>query len=221
MTIHCPALGALFLAALAPAAGAGEKKDAGATYATPQAVFDAAQAAQKKQDFAAFVGCFAPPAQKEMAIGLAFNALGQQAAARADEKLRTQFKPILDALNKHGLTDEVGKKIKLNPADAKEAEKVHDELAGLIKDPAGLAVDLMSAYSKTEPFNRKPPEAPPTPQLIDVKIDGDKARGTIAIKVGDRELRQPAEFVKVGGSWKLAPPPQPPAPPRPAGGPGR
>lgn len=214
MKIHCPALGALFLAALAPAAGADEKKQAGATYATPQAVFDAAQAAQKKQDFATFVGCFAPPAQKEMAIGLAFTALAQQAMARGDEKLRTQFKLILDALNKHGLSDEVGKKVKLNPADPKEAQKVHDELAGLIKDPAGLAADLMTAYSKTEPFNRKPPEAPPTPQLLDVKIDGDKARGTTAIKIGDRELRSPAEFVKVGGSWRFAPPTQP-APPKP------
>jgi hypothetical protein len=220
MKIHYPALGALLLVALAPAADAQDEKSAGQTYATPQAVWDAAQAAQKKQEFTKFVNCFAPQAQKEMAIGLAFSALSQQAAARGDEKLRTQFKAILDALNKHGLTDEVGKKVNLRPGDAKEAEKVHAELAGLIKNPAGVAADLMNAYSKTEPFNRKPPEGP-TPQLTDVKIDGDKAKGTTVVKVGEREVRLPAEFVKVGGGWKLSPQPQQAPPPRPAGGPGR
>jgi hypothetical protein len=215
MRIYHPALGALLLAALAPAADAqAEKRDSGAAYNSPQAVFEAAQAAQKKEDFKSFVACFAPEAQKELAAGLAFQALRQQAAVRGDEKLRTQFKPILDALNKHGLTDEVGKKVKLNPSDRAEAEQAQRELQGLIKEPAALAADLMTAYSKTEPFNRKPAEVP-TPQLTDVKIDGDKARGTIVVKVQGRELKQPAEFVKVGGSWKLAPQPQPAPPPRP------
>ncbi len=212
MRISHPALGALLLATLAPAAGA--------AYDSPQAVFEASQAAQKKEDFKTLVGCFSPEAQKEIATGLAFQALNQQAAARSDEKLRTQFKPILDVLNKHGLTDEAAKKVPLRPANQAEAEKAQRELQGLIKGPADLAADLMAAYAKTEPFNRKPPEGP-VPQLTDVKIDGDKAKGTTVVKVGDRELRLPAEFVKVGGSWKLAPQPQQAPPPRPAGGPER
>jgi len=220
MRMYQPALGVLLFAVLAPAAGAqGERRDAGAAYNSPQAVFDAAQAAQKKDDYKTFVACFTPEAQKDMAAGLAFHALTQQAAARNDEKLRTQLKPILDALTKNGLTDEVGKKVKLNPASPQEAEKVQKEVQGLIKDPAAFAVDLMTAYSRTEPFNRKPPDMP-TPQLTDVKVDGDKARGTIVVKVQGQELKQPAEFAKVGGSWKLAPQPQPAPPPRPAGRPG-
>ncbi len=220
MRTYQPALGLLLLAILAPAAGAqAERRDAGAAYNSPQAAFEAAQAAQKKDDFKTFVACFTPEAQKEMAAGLAFGALQQQAAARSDEKLRTQFKAILDVLNKYGLTDEVGKKIKLNPASQDEAVKLQKEIQGLIKDPAAFDVDLMTAYSKTEPFNRKPPDMP-MPQLTDVKIDGDKARGTIVVKVQGQELRQPAEFAKVGGGWKLAPAPQPAPPPRPAQRPG-
>lgn len=213
MRLSHPALAALLLGPLAPAAVA-------QGYNTPQAVFDAAQSAQKKEDFKTFVGCLAPEAQKEMAAGLAFGGLNQQAAARADEKLRTQYKPILDTLDKHGLTDEVGKKVNLKPASPQEGEKVQRELLGLIKDPAAFAVDMMTAYSKTEPFNRKPPDMP-TPELTDVKVDGDKARGTVLVKAQGREFRQPIAFVKVGGSWKLAPQPQPAPPPRPAGGPER
>jgi hypothetical protein len=218
--MYQPALGALLLASLAPAAGAqGERRDAGAAYNSPQAVFEAAQAAQKKDDFKTFVACFTAEAQKDMAAGMAFQALQQQATARNDEKLRTAYKAILDVLNKYGLTDEVGKKMKLRPASPQEAEKLQKEIQGLIKDPANFAVDLLTAYSKTEPFNQKPPDEP-TPQLTDVKVDGDKARGTVVVKAQGREFRQPVEFVKLGGNWKWAPQPQP-APPRPAGGPAR
>jgi hypothetical protein len=213
MRTHHPALAGLLLVTLPLAARGQEDK----TYPTPQAVFEAATAAQKKDDFKTFVACFAPEAQKQMAAGLAFNALGQQAAARNDEKLRKQFKQILEALDKHGLTDEVTKKIK-PPADAKEAEKVGRDVQGLIKDPAAFYVDLMTAYSKTEPFNRKPPETPEA-KLTDVKVDGDKAKGTVVIKAGGQEAKQPAEFVKVGGGWKFAPAPQPAPPPKPAGRP--
>src|SRR5579872_1879551 len=130
MRTHHPALAGLLLITLAFDARA--QAD---TYATPQAVFDAAQAAQKKQDFKTLVGCFTPEAQKGMAAGLAFGALNQQAAARGDEKLRKQFKLILDALDKHGLTEEAAKKVNLKPADAKEAEKAQQQVQGLIKDP--------------------------------------------------------------------------------------
>jgi hypothetical protein len=215
MRTHHAALAGLLLGTLTLAA----RGQADKTYPTPQAVFEAATAAQKKDDFKTLVACFAPEAQKQMAAGLAFTALGQQVAARNDEKLRKQFKAILDALDKHGLTDEVTKKIK-PPADAKEAEKVQREVQGLIKDPAALAVDLMTAYSKTEPFNRKPPDMP-EPKLTDVKIDGDKARGTVVVKVMGQEAKTPADFVKVGGGWKFAPAPQPAPPPKPTDRPAR
>jgi hypothetical protein len=204
MKTHHSALVGLLLVALPPAAHAQADKG----YPTPQAVFEAATAAQKKEDFKTFVACFVPEAQKQMAASLAFGAVNQRAATRNDERLRKQYKLILDALEKHGLTDEATKKVNLKPVNQKEAENAQRELQGLIKSPAPFAADLLTAYSKTEPFNRKPPEVP-EPKLTDVKIDGDKARGTIVAKLGGQEAKQPAEFVKVGGGWKIAPAPQP------------
>src|SRR5690349_20245916 len=99
MRTHRAALAGLLLVTLTLAAPGQAGKD----YPTPQAVFEAAAAAQKKDDFKTFVACFAPEAQKQLAAGIALGALSQQAAARNDEKLRKQFKPILDALDKHGL----------------------------------------------------------------------------------------------------------------------
>src|SRR5437588_487353 len=88
MKPHHLFLGGLLLAALTLMAGAqtdkGKKK--ARVYKTPQAVFEAAQAASKKGFPKAFVACIAPEAQKKMAGGLALAGLDLRAKASLDEK---------------------------------------------------------------------------------------------------------------------------------------
>jgi hypothetical protein len=214
MKTCCLALGGLLLAVLPLCAADAdkEKKDEGPTCKTPQAVFEAASAAMKKGDEKAVIGCFSPEGQKKMAAALAFGALHQQAAAQEEKegkKYREQFKLILAALDKHGLGTDVTNKLQPRLIKPEEQAKVLRELEDLVKDPAGLYVDLKAAYARTEGFNRKPNAPPGEPKLTDVKIDGDKATGTVVFEVDDREVKRPVEFVKIGGSWKLAPPAKP------------
>ena len=179
-------------------------KESGKSFDSPQAVFDAAQAARDKNEFKTFVDCLAPEAQKQFASSLAFGALNQQSAAQGDAKLKEQFKLILAVLDKNGLTYDVTKKIEIDP-NPEGVAKARRAVGALIKEPTAFAADMMEAYSKTEPFNQKPPGDPPVPKLADVKIDGDKATGTVVVSFNNMEVRQPTEFVKVGGGWKIAP----------------
>ncbi len=190
---------------------AADKPDqpAGKTYDSPQAVFDAAQAAQDKDDYKSFVNCLSPEDQKQMASRLAFLGMVQQPAAQTDEKLRDQFKNVLAVMDKHGLGYDVTQKIK--PEKTPEgAAKAQREVGALIKDPAAFDADMMEALSKTEPFTHKPPAGQVVPKLTDVKIDGDKATGTVVVTLNGMDRKSPIEFVKVDGGWKLAPPPEPP-----------
>jgi hypothetical protein len=209
---HCLILGAVLLAG----ADADRPKGEVVVYKTPQAVFEAAFAAQKKGDDRTFIGCLAPWTQRKMAAAVAFSGLHQQFAAQGPkgEKYKEQFKMILAVLDKHGLSHDVTKKFEGRLGKEKEQEAIIRELGGLIKEPVAFFGDLQEAYSRTEPFNRKRDLPAVEAKLTDVKIDGDKATGTAILKVDGKEVKHPADFIKVGGGWRLAPEREP------AGGPG-
>jgi hypothetical protein len=211
MKTHDAILAGLLMAAasLTASAAADKDKEKGKSYDSPQAVFDAAQAANKKDDYKTLIDCLSPAAQKQMASSMAFGALNQQSAAQGNDKFKEQFKPIIAALEKHGLGFDVAKKIKIDDLSPDGIKKATSDVGALIKDPAAFAADLMEAYSKTEGFNAKPPKDAPEPKLADVKIDGDKAKGVIAVTIEGNDVKQPVEFVKIDGGWKLAPQPEP------------
>src|SRR5207302_7348476 len=133
-------LGGLLLAALALVAGAqpDEKKPKTKLYKTPQAVFNASQAALKKGDFKAHVACFTANSQKRLAVDLALDGLAMRARAAKDSKLKKKIQPVLAVLAKHGLSAKATKDIKLprDPDDEAGLEKAHKALAALIKEPA-------------------------------------------------------------------------------------
>jgi hypothetical protein len=209
MKTHDALLAGLLMAAASLTASAADKdKEKGKSYDSPQAVFDAAVAAQKKDDYKTFIGCLSPDAVKQLASTLAYGALHQQSAAQTNDKIKEEFKPVLAALDKNGLTYEVTKKIKLEDASPEGIKKGAVAVSALIKDPAAVAADLMEAYAKADP-SRKKPEDQPEPKLADMKIDGDKAKGMVVVTIEGNEVKQPVEFVKVDGGWKLAPQPEP------------
>jgi hypothetical protein len=181
---------------------------------SPQAVFETATSAQKKEDFKTYTACLSPEAQKQQAADLAFGALSQQQAAHGPmgEKYREQFKLILAVLDKHGLTYDVTKKFKTDLTDPKAIQQTRRELEGLIKDPGAFAADMMEAYAKTQSLHQgKLPQI--EYKLTDVKVQGDKATGVAVMTMEGKEQKQPVGFVKVGGSWKIAPEPEALGPP--------
>jgi hypothetical protein len=197
---RCATFAALSLAAVAFAQEPAPKEK---QYKTPQAVFDAAMAAQERKDFKTAVACVAPEAQKEMAASFALNALNIKEGNK--DEIRKGFKPLFDVLDRHGLTEKAVKDVQLGD-DPKTAEESREKLRKLIKKPADFAVDFLTAQDKVGAGDR-PTEA--KYKLTGVKIKGDKATATMSIAFGgEREITQPVEFVKINGGWKFIPEPK-------------
>jgi hypothetical protein len=175
----------------------------GKTYKTPQEVFAAAMAFQRKKDFKAMVDCVAPEAQKDMAAGLALAALSIKEGNK--DEIRKALKPLFDVLDRHGLTEKATKDIQTGD-DPKTVEKSRAKLRKLIKAPAAFAVEYLSAQDRVGAGER-PGET--RVKLKGVKVKGDRASATMVIDFGgSKELEQPIEFVRIGGGWKLIPEPR-------------
>src|SRR5262245_55215398 len=214
--IRIAALTGLALAALAAVALAdkdkGEKKDEpkAKVYETPQDVFDAYVAAEKKDDYKTMFRCLSPRAQKEMAVSFA-GALASNRAALEELKGKDaqdavkKMKPIYDVFDKHGLTAKVTKE--LDSKDAREKEKAKQAVLAALKDPEAFLVELFTAASKTG-LEKYDPSGPATLKLTKVKIRGDKATGVVVRTTKGKDDKEkveiePANFVKVGGGWRI------------------
>jgi hypothetical protein len=203
LALVVPLLGAL---ALAASARDDEKDKPKATvYKTPQEVFDAFIPALNKRDTKTFVGCLAPEVIKKMAGDAARRGIERRIFAQTggkdggvNDKLMKSWKGTFDVLDKHGLTAEATKKIK-----ADDRQKAEAALVKLIKDHAAFLVDYQEAMDKQE--GSKPKESEVKAKLGDVKIDGDRATGTVTITNKDNEEKQTFAFVKVGDGWKIDP----------------
>jgi hypothetical protein len=220
-------LAALMLAALAACAAAqkdkedkDKDKDKPKAYKTPQDCFDAILAAIEKKDAPALVGTLTPSAQKRMAATSAGQGVHLRALAegkdkgKKNEELAKLYKPLLDVLDKHGLTEEATKDLDM---DKQGRLTTKGEVAAmkLVKDPTAFLTDFMSASIKMDKGPEKKDE--PKPKLTDVKIDGDKATATVIdsihVKQKDKddqvkEIKRPVEFEKIKGGWRIDPFPE-------------
>jgi hypothetical protein len=184
-------LSGLLLAALAVSAAEkdkDEKKDKKAsranTYKTPQEVFDAAVVAMGKKDWAAMVSCFTPEGHKQMAVDLALQGTFMRAQAEGrpvqdkslkdkdkaepDDTLLKKYKPVLDVMDKYGLTKAATKGVKVKGFRPSKADR--EAILKLVKDPAAFAAAFLIAQEKTGDARDKDE---PKPTLTEVKIDGD------------------------------------------------
>jgi hypothetical protein len=188
------------LLALAVAAPAQKKA---AVYKTPQAVFDAAAKAQAVDDFQTYVGCYAPKLQ---AAWVSFYG-STLAEARAEElkKSAEVGKELARTLDRHGLTVKAWAKIEKeaggDPAKAAKA------LEAVVKDHAAFLVDALKLLKKGG-FSLREIAGEGERKLTDVKVDGDRATGTVVVTWTDREKRkrerkETVTFAKVGGGWRI------------------
>ncbi len=184
-------------------------------YKTPNEVFAAAQEAQKKEDFKAFYECLTPDSQKLMTGQVVLTGAMLKGLAALDKtgKAGEAVKALEVVFKKHGVTEESLKNIP--PAkDAKDAAKTLRSLAALVKDPPTFFGDFITTMNKVNGQKGKPPFTDAT--LAEVKVTGDKAAAMIVHKADGKEHKEPAEFQKVGMSWKIVMPEPKPRPPLPA-----
>jgi hypothetical protein len=153
----------------------------------------------------------APEAQKDAAAMLAvlFGAdraeLEDSKEKAAQDVLKT-FKPVFDVMDKHGVTTKVLRDVKKSK-DKKEIEKSKKAVSPAIKDPEAFIVDLLTTFDKLGLGGEKPKS---TEKLTNLKVDGDKAEGTLVrTTVGkdkkEKVKKEPVKFVKISGSWRIIP----------------
>jgi len=180
-------------------------------YKTPEACFDAARAAYEKGDFAAFVACIAPDAQKDLASKLGLELVSSRAMVEElkdndqREAMQKAFGPVNEVLDRHGLTPKATKEIRKGK-DGEENEKAKKAVLKLVKDPEKFLADVLAAFDKLSGPNKEKTKD----KLTDVKIDGDKATGVIVTTRkgkddNDVERKEKVQFVKVGGGWRMIP----------------
>lgn len=181
-----------------------------AVYKTPQECFDAGSAAFAKGDHKTWVGCLAPQSQKDLAVEFAVEFAAHRAGL-ADLKDKDQaavvakaYKPLFDALDSHGLTAKATKGFEKGK-DAKARPKVSKAVLELLKDPAAFLVDFYEAMEKLENLSKEKDGA--TEKLTGVTIDGDAATATVVrtIKGEEKDVvtREPVQFVKIEGGWRM------------------
>jgi WD40 repeat protein len=182
-------------------------------FETPEAVYAAASAAEQRKDAKEYIACHSPEAQQQLALQLAFGGLNQQSAARdpgpQGESFRKDFKPILEALDKHGLTNDVTKDFKLDLSDPAGVEQVNKAMRDLIKDPATFAADMLDAYEKAN-VPHPPEDQDIKTRVTEVRVEGGNAQGHVVRSLNGQDMagKQPIRFVKLQDGWKLAPTPE-------------
>lgn len=209
-------LAGLLAAAALPAAAQGPEPPSRAkVYASPQAVFDAYWAAQRKRDHKTSLDCLTPKALEGSAIDMALELVRQRdggfwpAPKDGKGKVDERMKPVLEVMGRYGLTEKATRDIPHTPF-GRGAKPAREKVKALIKKPEAFLLSVLRALEKTR-SGRKPPAEEVTRKLEDLKVDGDRATGTVVHTVQEKdrgrktEFRQPVGFARINGGWRLIP----------------
>jgi hypothetical protein len=189
------------MAAVVAASAAAQAK----VYKTPEEVFDASKAAAKKGDLKGFFALVEPDSVKQLSAGLAIAGVNLRNLAATGKVKKEVYQPILDVMDKHGLTADATKKVKPDPME-KDPEKVlkaAKPLLELIKDKPAFAADVLKAFQKASGKDDADFKVLANAKLKDLKINGDKATGTVVNTIDGEEKKDPITFVKVGKGWMM------------------
>ena len=181
--------------------GSGGNSQTGGS-ATPEQSFAAFKAAASKNDVNEFMNCLTPAAQNEFAFGTVMMSAFLPMKYMNDEAKATALgNEITAVMEKHGLSEDTMEA--MDPSVEPDFEK----MLAPVKDKAAFVGEMFTIMIREDPDT--PLKAISTATLKDVKIDGDKASGTITVDGED----QPLEFAKIDGKWLIKlPGPGGPAP---------
>ncbi len=162
--------------------------------ATPEATFESFKASMQAKDYKKGFNHLTPESQDMMLGGMAMM-VGM--IASFDAQKGPEVQKILDD---HGV-----KKLDaaaITPSgDPKDAMK---QLTSGVKDkPACIAAIMTWMEKNADKKGDSPAEEFGMAELVEVKIEGDTAKGTIKTKKDGEEKSQPADFKKVGGVWLI------------------
>lgn len=156
---------------------------------SPDSVFAKSMAAAKDKDMKTFASCLTPESQTMFATQ--FVLMGGMLTAMKEEG-KADFEAIL---KKHGLE---------KPPAEGSSENVEGTMKKAIegvKDRPQLVSDLAGWMQK---YGGEGSDMKADGTLKDVKIEGDKATGTVVTKKSDgSDKTEPVEFHRIDGKWYL------------------
>ena len=177
-------------------------------HASPRAVFDAAVKASKKKDYKAFCLLLTPKSQTKLVDRLA--GMGMPLESFSDGDVDPKQKDKLAAFDKimakHGLTKDVMGRLKQTD-DPKDIEANDKTIDATVKDKPAFVNDMFRWFEEANP-GKGGPGSMEGITLKDAKIVGDKATGTIMVKVDGEEAEQPIAFAKTKRGWLIVLPEQ-------------
>lgn len=189
----------LALACVLPVALCGCTKESSATaYATPEAAFDGVKKAFEKEDWPALCQCLTEDSVDVMAAGLVMAGSMMEAfAAMGGEDGAAAAKQVKEVLKKHGVESDALKKMGEQNADMEPAEAMKKVVEPIQDRPAFIG-DMFAAMKAMKGDQAAaPPQLQPAAKLVDMKIEGDAATGSIEVE-GEKK---PIAFKKVNGGW--------------------
>jgi hypothetical protein len=199
--------GGLLLLAGLTVAVAGDRQP---VYRTPQEVFEAAKKALQKEDMKGFCATLTDDSRDAFAgvmvlMPMMVKGFAKFAPEDKQKELLAKLKPLEDVMTKHGLTEEALNKMKGEKPAGKGPEAMKQALKQLVapvKDRCAFIAEMVAAFKKVDGKAKEGP-IDIKGELKDVMIDGDKAKGVIVGTKDGKEKRDPIEFRKIAGSWKI------------------
>ncbi len=158
----------------------------GSSNSSPDAVFKAAKKSAESNDWKTFYGCCDPEkAQDLLAVMVMMAGFSVMQDKEGEKELHEIFR-------RHGIDPD--KQVSMKASDSKAA-------MASVKDPAACFHDLMTFNAKKSKKGDAMSMMKLEGDLSDVKIEGDKASGTVTLKDGKKT---PVSFIHRGGSWYLS-----------------
>jgi hypothetical protein len=118
------------------------------------------------------------------------------------------FKPLDEALAKHGVTDEVLQQLEedlkgkgVDPKDPDALTKIMKKVIAPVKDRRAFLADLMAAMEKLPGGMKKQDLG--AAELKDLKVEDDRATGVLVSTEGGAEQRTAVVFRRQGGGWRM------------------
>lgn len=180
----------------------GDKKEAdkkegettpAAAAGSPEETFKSVKAALEKEDWKGFTANLTPESRDMFAGMMGFAGVMMQAfAGLGGPEGAEKVKPIAEALAKHGLTEEVMKKMEdEKPGSPEEGIK---KIIEPVKDRDQFVADMMVALKAFDDGKKEKSPISKDAELKDLKIDGDNATASIEFTKDGMKTTEPIAF---------------------------
>ncbi len=162
----------------------------------------------EKEDFETFSNCMTPETQDAAAAALAFagimmknmgstfSDIASKAGASGSKSMDEAKDAIGALLEKHGISETA-----ISSITTTNQDEAIQEIIKPIKDKAAFMSEMLEQMSQVgddKSFGNV------NGDLIDLKVEGDSATGTLVSKKNGAEEKRPIKFEKSDGSWKIA-----------------